>query len=147
MNIPGNTKLVPAGVLCGVLLSGTAAMSLADQDAPSGQDATAAETPDPRLLAQGKRPYILCQACHATEADPGDKIGPHLAGIVNRPVASAEGSVYSDALRAEAFVWNEENLDLWLQRPADMVPGTSMSFAGLPGEELRRALIAYLNTL
>lgn len=147
MKIPGNKRLILAGALCGALLWGTAVLSLADQDAPPGQDAAASETPDPRLLAQGKRLYILCQACHATEADPGDKIGPHLAGIVDRPVASAEGSVYSDALRAEDFVWSEENLDLWLQRPAEMVPGTSMSFVGLPGEELRQALIAYLNTL
>lgn len=147
MSIPGNPKLIVAGALCGALLCATAALSLADQDVAPGQDAAAAETPDPRLLAQGERLYILCQACHATEADPGDKIGPHLAGIVDRPVASAEGSVYSDALRAQDFVWSEENLDLWLQRPAEMVPGTSMSFAGLPGEELRRALIAYLNTL
>ncbi|MXW20627.1 MAG: c-type cytochrome [Gammaproteobacteria bacterium] len=147
MNIPRNTGPIAAGVLSAALLCGTAAMSLADQDVPTGQDAAANETSDPRLLAQGKRLYILCQACHATEADPGDKIGPHLAGIVDRPVASAEGSVYSDALRAQDFVWSEENLDIWLQRPAEMVPGTSMSFAGLPGEELRRALIAYLNTL
>ena len=136
-----------ASALCAALLYGKATLSLADQDAPSGQDAAASETPDPQLPALGKRLYILCQACHATEANPGDKIGPHLAGIVNRPVASAEGSVYSDALRAQDFVWSEENLDLWLQRPAEMVPGTSMSFAGLPGEELRRALIAYLGTL
>ena len=149
MKIPENAKLTVAGALCGVLLGGIAVLpaAIADQDAPTERDAAASEAPDPRQLAQGKRLYILCQACHATEADPGDKIGPHLAGIVNRPVASAEGSVYSDALRAEDFVWSEENLDLWLQRPADMVPGTSMSFAGLPGEELRRALIAYLNTL
>lgn len=140
-------RLIAAGALCAVLLCATAALSLAGQDVPPGQEAAADETPDPRLLAQGKRLYILCQACHATEADPGGKIGPHLAGIVNRPVASAEGSVYSDALRAEDFVWSEENLDLWLQRPAEMVPGTTMSFVGLPGEELRRALIAYLNTL
>ena len=147
MKIPGNPKLIVAGALCAALLCGTTALSLAHQDTPPGQDAAASETPDPRLLAQGKRLYILCQACHATEANPGDKIGPHLAGIVNRQVASAEGSVYSDALRSRDFVWSEENLDLWLQRPAEMVPGTSMSFAGLPGEELRRALIAYLNTL
>lgn len=147
MKIPGNTVPIAAVALCAALFCGTAALSLADQEVSTEQDATGNETPDPQLLAQGKRLYILCQACHATEADPGDKIGPHLAGIVNRPVASAEGSVYSDALRAQDFAWSEENLDLWLQRPAEMVPGTSMSFAGLPGEELRRALIAYLNTL
>ena len=149
MKMPASPKRIAAGALCATVLCATAALpsSFADGHAPPEQDAAASETPDPRQLAQGKRLYILCQACHATEADPGDKIGPHLAGIVNRPVASAEGSVYSDALRAEDFVWSEENLDLWLQRPADMVPGTSMSFAGLPGEELRQALIAYLNTL
>lgn len=141
--------LFAAGALCGSLLCAMAAVppALAEQDVPSGQAAAASESPDPQLLARGKRLYVLCQACHATEADPGDKIGPHLAGIVNRTVASAEGSVYSDALRSEDFAWSEENLDLWLQRPADMVPGTTMSFVGLPGKELRAALIAYLNTL
>ena len=149
MKNSADSRLLATAALCGSLLCGLATLptSLAGQDAPSGQEAAASESPDPQLLARGKRLYILCQACHATEADPGDKIGPHLAGIVNRPVASAEGSVYSDALRAEDFVWSEKNLDLWLQRPADMVPGTSMSFAGLPGDDLRKALIAYLNTL
>ena len=149
MKNSADSRLLATAAMCGSLLCGLATLppALAGQDAPSGQEAAASASPDLQLLARGKRLYILCQACHATEADPGDKIGPHLAGIVNRPVASAEGSVYSDALRAEDFVWSEENLDLWLQRPADMVPGTSMSFAGLPGDDLRKALIAYLNTL
>ena len=149
MKTRNHTVALGAGLLCAAMLCGLAALpvALAGDEAQPASAATTAEPPDPRLVARGKRLYVFCQACHATEADPGDKIGPHLAGIVNRPVASAEGSVYSDALRAQDFVWSEENLDLWLQRPAEMVPGTSMSFAGLPGEELRRALIAYLNTL
>ena len=149
MNKPMNLKLIAAGALCGLLLCGFVVLppALAGQDAPSSQDEAAAEAPDPQLLERGKRLYILCQACHATEPSPGEKVGPHLAGIVNRPVASTDDWVYSDALRAQDFVWTEENLDQWLQRPTDLVPGTTMSFVGLPGKDLREALIAYLNTL
>ncbi|MCY3611309.1 MAG: c-type cytochrome, partial [Gemmatimonadetes bacterium] len=120
MKTRNHTVALGAGLLCAAMLCGLAALpvALAGDEAQPASAATTAEPPDPRLVARGKRLYVFCQACHATEADPGDKIGPHLAGIVNRPVASAEGSVYSDALRAQDFVWSEENLDLWLQRPA-----------------------------
>ena len=147
--------MIAAGALGAILLGGTAALSvkLAAQDAPPAQDTASAEDAaqaapaDPALIARGKRLYIFCQACHATEAVSGSKIGPNLAGIFNRPVAELEDSVYSDALKEQEFVWDEEKLDAWLLRPFDLVPGTSMSFAGLPQERNRAALIAYLKTL
>lgn len=147
MNIAANFRPIVAGVLFGALLAGVGAVSLAlaGQEAPA--KAEAGDAPDPQLVARGKRLYVFCQACHATEAVPGSKIGPHLGGIVDRPVASVEDWVYSDALGAADFVWSEANLDVWLQRPADLVPGTNMSFAGLPRKEIRAALIAYLRTL
>ena len=134
-----------AAALCTFLLAGTAAgpVALSAQDAPSAQDDSA----DPRLVARGKRLYVFCQACHATEAVSGSKIGPNLARIFNRQTAILEDSIYSDALKAQDFVWDEEKLDAWLKRPYDLVPGTSMSFAGLPQAQNRAALIAYLKTL
>ncbi len=160
--------LIAAGALCAMMLGGTAALAatLAARNASSAQDAPPAQnassvqnaspaqaTPadaapaDPRLIARGKRLYIFCQACHATEAVSGSKIGPNLAGIFNRKVAILEDSVYSDALKDQDFAWNEEKLNIWLQRPANLVPGTSMVFAGLPQAQNRAALIAYLKTL
>ena len=149
MKIEANLRPIAVGVVCAALLAGVGAVSLAlaGQEAPADAQAAAGDAPDPQLIARGKRLYVFCQACHATEAVPGSKIGPHLGGIVNRPAASVEDWVYSDALRSADFVWSEENLDVWLQRPADLVPGTNMSFAGLPRKEIRAALIAYLRTL
>ena len=149
MMISRTATILAGGAVCAILLGGIAALpgKLAAQDAPPAQDAAQAAPADPALIARGKRLYIFCQACHATEAVSGSKIGPNLAGIFNRPVAELEDSIYSDALKEQDFVWDEEKLDAWLLRPFDLVPGTSMSFAGLPQERNRAALIAYLKTL
>lgn len=149
MRITRKAPKLTAGFLGGVVICGIAALSLVSalEDDPAEQDAPQAENPDPGLVARGKRLYVFCQACHATEADSGDKIGPHLAGIVDRPVASVDDSVYSPALKEQDFAWSEEKLDLWLQRPATVVPGTTMAFVGIPQAETRAALIAYLKTL
>lgn len=138
-----------ACVLCAVLFLGFAVLpaTFAADDAAPASDSATAEPPDPRMVARGKRLYVFCRACHATEEVQGSKIGPNLAGIMDRPVAILEDTLYSDALKAQDFVWDEEKLDIWLLRPATLVPGTSMAFAGLPREENRAAIIAYLKTL
>ena len=138
-----------ASILCAAMLCGFAALqvALAGDDPQTASEAATAEPPDPGLVARGKRLYVFCRACHATEEVQGSKIGPNLAGILNRPAASLEDSLYSDALKQQGFVWDEEKLDIWLLRPATLVPGTSMAFAGLPREENRTAIIAYLKTL
>ena len=144
-----NKTTLGAGLLCAVFLCGIAALPstiAADDSAPANEAATA-EPPDPRLVARGKRLYVFCQACHATEEVQGSKIGPNLAGILDRQVAILEDTLYSDALKQQDFVWDEEKLDVWLLRPATLVPGTSMAFVGLPQEENRAAIIAYLKTL
>ena len=122
--------------------------ALAGDEAQPPTEAAAAELPGPQAgLARGKRLYVFCRACHATEEVQGSKIGPNLAGIMDRPVASLKDSLYSDALKQQDFVWDEEKMDIWLLRPATLVPGTSMGFVGLPREENRAAIIAYLKTL
>lgn len=103
--------------------------------------ATAAPSADALL---GKRVFIRCAACHALSATAPAKVGPHLAGIVGRKAAAVEGFRYSPAMRAANLSWTEADLDRWLQRPASVVPGTIMAFAGLPNPAERKALIAYL---
>lgn len=138
-----------ASVLFAALFLGIAALpaTFAADDAAPAEEAATAEPPDPRLVARGKRLYVFCQACHATEEVKGSKIGPNLAGIMDRQVAILEDMLYSDALKQQDFVWDEEKMDIWLLRPATLVPGTSMGFVGLPREENRAAIIAYLKTL
>lgn len=138
-----------ASILCAALFLGIAVLpaTFAADDAAPAEETATSEPPDPRLVARGKRLYVFCQACHATEEVKGSKIGPNLAGIMDRQVAILEDTLYSDALKQQDFVWDEEKMDIWLLRPATLVPGTSMGFVGLPREENRAAIIAYLKTL
>ena len=54
---------------------------------------------------------------------------------------------YSDALQekaGEGLVWMPEELDAFLAKPRDYLPGTKMSFAGIRKEDQRADVIAYL---
>lgn len=95
--------------------------------------------------AAGKAVFRKCAPCHSTE--PVNRVGPTLAGVVGRPVASVAGYGYSPAMRAFSEggrVWNEAKLAEYLQSPKAMVPETRMTFAGLRKIEDIADLIAYL---
>lgn len=100
------------------------------------------ETPDAH--AAGKKLFFRCSACHTTNAGQSSAFGPHLAGIVDRQVASLDDYDYSEQLLAEDFVWTEEVLDQWLADPKHLVPGMCITFHGLKKPEQRAALITYL---
>lgn len=103
-----------------------------------------AAPPAPNLAAKGKLIYMRCAACHAMTARAPKKVGPHLEGVVGRTAGTVPGFTYSPAMKKAAIKWNDAALDKWLARPAGMVPGTSMVFAGLPNAADRAAVIAYL---
>ena len=110
------------------------------------QQTAAAAGPDPK---RGKKVFNKCKACHFADQKK-NKVGPHLLGVVGRPVASVEGFKYSDAMKAKAAefgTWTEENLMKFLADPKGVVPGTKMGFAGLKKEQDRRDVIAYLKEL
>jgi cytochrome c len=44
-------------------------------------------------------------------------------------------------------VWTAEKLDPYLKNPREVVPGTTMAYAGLRNDDERANLIAYLATL
>jgi cytochrome c len=80
----------------------------------------------------GKKVFRLCAACHAL--DGKNRVGPHLDGVVGRPVASAEGFRYSKAMVAfgeDGKVWDEQRLAEYLTSPRTVVKGTTMVYAGL----------------
>ena len=96
--------------------------------------------------ARGRTVFARCAACHAVT--PGtNRLGPSLAGIMGRKAGSAAGFNYSPAMKGSKVVWNARSLDGFLTRPAAVVPGTKMVFAGLPNPADRANLIAYLNTV
>lgn len=94
----------------------------------------------------GKAVFAKCALCHTI--DPAKKnIGPTLFGVVGRHSASVEGYTYSPAMKAIDKTWDEATLEIYLTKPQEFVPGTKMTFAGLPNPEDRANLIAYLATL
>jgi cytochrome c len=99
-------------------------------------------------VANGEKVFKKCMACHSV-AEPKNKVGPHLVGIVGRSVGTAEGFTYSDGLKEFATkqaAWDEATLDKYLENPKAMVPATKMAFAGLKKPEDRADIIAFLLT-
>jgi cytochrome c len=50
-------------------------------------------------------------------------------------------------MKAANVVWNDKALDAFIAAPQKAVPGTVMPFAGIPDQQQRTDLIAYLETL
>jgi cytochrome c len=110
-----------------------------------------AEVPIENLLASasiadGTQIAKQCEMCHNLGKGEGAKIGPPLYGVVGRPVASIPGFNYSAPLKAKGGTWTFDALDKWLENPRADVPGTLMTFAGLPSEKQRAEVIDYLNS-
>ena len=95
--------------------------------------------------AKGQQIAAKCQACHDFTKGGPNKIGPNLWGIVGSKPAEVPGYNFSDAMKArEDKPWTYEALDTFLTSPRNYVPGTKMTFAGLPKPEERADIIAWL---
>ncbi|MCB1486488.1 MAG: cytochrome c family protein [Bauldia sp.] len=95
--------------------------------------------------AKGARTFNKCKACHTIEEGGPARVGPNLWGVIGRPVASKEGYSYSTAMLAQGGTWTVDRLFVYLANPRQVVPGTAMTFVGLPKPQERADLIAYLN--
>ncbi|WP_417319978.1 c-type cytochrome [Emcibacter sp.] len=95
----------------------------------------------------GEKVFKKCKACHTADEGGKNGTGPNLWNIVGREKASVAGFGYSDALVAKGGAWTYEDLDHFLTKPKDFVPGTKMAFAGLKKAEDRAELILYLRSL
>jgi cytochrome c len=100
----------------------------------------AVATGDP---GHGKKIFAKCQACHSLEAGV-NKVGPSLHGVIGRASATAPSYNYSDAMKNAHVNWTPDVLNQYLTNPKKMVPGTKMTFPGLPKEQDRADVIAYL---
>ena len=91
-----------------------------------------------------------CMSCHTFGEGEPNKQGPHLFGVVGRIEGGVEGFSYSDGMlahNAAGDIWTYENLDHFLTKPSDYVPGTKMAFPGIRTAEERADILAYLQTL
>ena len=97
-------------------------------------------------VAKGQQVSQRCQQCHDLSKGGPDKIGPNLWGVVGRARASRSSFSYSSAMSSSHAPWTFEALFKYLKSPQAVVPGTKMSFAGLPSAQDRIDLIAWLRT-
>ena len=111
--------------------------------APAGIDAALASAD----LKKGEQSFKKCQSCHTINSGGANGIGPNLFGIPGDKVAEGRGGfAFSDDLKKKGGTWDAAALDAWLKSPKAVAPGTKMTFAGLPDQQERANVIAYLNS-
>ena len=122
------------------------------EETGGGEAAAAEEGPDFATVmasadaAAGEKVFGKCKACH--KLDGVDGTGPHLNGVLDREIASVAGFAYSTSMAEHAGThWSPEVLDTFLKSPKAFAANTKMSFAGLPKQDERVNLIAYLATM
>ena len=117
-----------AGYAAGSPLSGK------EEETPAAENgATASATPPPLSGAQLYAPH--CGACHSLRAKHG--VGPHLAGLIGRPIGEVEGWSASQSLRSLDGVWTAERLAQFLADPQAFAPGAAMGTTGITEAEAR----------
>ncbi len=110
-----------------------------------------AKMPDPIMhliatadMAKGEKLSKACAACHSFDQGGPDKVGPNLHGVVGAAKARKSGFGYSSALTETSGAWGYEDLNFFLWKPKNYVPGTKMNYAGMKKPGDRAALIAWL---
>ena len=107
------------------------------------------DTPSVLMLSRnregdGVNPALApCAACH--QIAPGvacDQTGPSLVGVVSRPVWSAPGYAYSQALREMGGAWTVGRLDRYLQDVQGFALGTTMPQPNLDKDGIAAVLQA-----
>ncbi len=121
---------------------------------PGGQQPPQQEQQQPieQLLAsadagRGENAAKKCAACHTFNKGGRPLVGPNLWGVVGRPKASESGFNYSAALKSKGGNWIIDDINQFITNPKGFVPGTNMTFAGVPRATERADIIAYLNGL
>jgi cytochrome c len=114
-------------------------------------EAAPAEEPLPVRFAsadakRGESDAKKCAACHTFGKGEPNRVGPNLWGVVGRPKASEAGFNYSAAMKSQKGNWTPDELDVYLTNPRAKVPGTNMTFAGIPRGKERADVITFLNT-
>jgi cytochrome c len=99
-----------------------------------------------RRWRRGEKSAQKCAACHTFDKGGRALVGPNLWGVVGRPKASVQGFNYSAALKAMGGNWAPDDIYHFIANPKGMIPGTAMTFAGIPRPSERADIIAFLNT-
>lgn len=109
--------------------------------------AAGAQEPAVPTPAEQTRAWSKCRACHSTDPGASRQEGPTLHAILGTKAGqAADFKNYSAAMKDSGVSWTEENMDKFLAKPHQFLPGNTMPFPGMPRPEERAAVIAYLKS-
>jgi len=114
-------------------LSAAAALALVSSTAFAAGDADA-----------GAKVFNKCAACHKIGPNAKNAVGPELNGLAGRKTGEVEGYAYSDANKTSGLTWDEATFKDYITSPQKKIPGTKMTFPGLPNDADIDNVIAYL---
>ncbi|MGQ0742099.1 MAG: c-type cytochrome [Alphaproteobacteria bacterium] len=97
-------------------------------------------------LSHGEQVAQRCTQCHTWDKGGPNRIGPNLFGVIGRQPGTHEGFSYSGVMKNKGGVWTYEELYLYLKQPAMYLPGNKMAFVGLPRQQDRIDLLAFMRT-
>ncbi|HYM33271.1 MAG TPA: cytochrome c family protein [Candidatus Cybelea sp.] len=123
---------------------GAATAAAAAKPEPDKPIETLLAAADPK---KGEQTGKVCLTCHTFDKGQPNKIGPNLYGIVGEKLAEVPNFSFSDAMLKKGGSWGYDELYQFLKSPKDYIPGTKMTFVGLPKAEDRANVIAFLRTL
>ena len=127
-------------------------ITVASQTEESGDSASSDKSGDIMALlasanaSEGKKVFKKCASCHSISKGGKNKIGPALWGVIGRQVGTVAEYKYSKSLIAYGKKWSFEEMNGFLIKPKEWIPGTKMAFAGLKNEKDRASLILYMNS-
>ena len=97
-------------------------------------------------LSNGEAKFAVCRSCHTTAEGGADMTGPNLWGVFGRKAGSKADFSYSDDLKNAPWTWDADRINKWIENPRAVLPGTKMTFIGMPDPNDRRDVIAFLKT-
>ena len=127
-------------------------ITVASQTEESGDSASSDKSGDIMALlasanaSEGEKVFKKCASCHRISKGGKNKIGPALWGVIGRQVGTVAEYKYSKSLIAYGKKWSFEEMNGFLIKPKEWIPGTKMAFAGLKNEKDRASLILYMNS-
>lgn len=95
----------------------------------------------------GQKYARTCGACHTFDKGGANRVGPNLWNTFGNKKGHSEGYSYSSAMLEKGGTWTTEDLNQFLFKPKQFVPGTKMTFAGIKKPEDRANVIKWLQSL
>jgi cytochrome c len=101
-------------------------------------------------VAAGETAWGKCVSCHTDTPGGAEMTGPNLYNLIGRKPGGHAGYTFSSAMVDYGNAnptWTYENLNEFLEAPAQHIRGTKMTFVGLKRVEDRINILAYFRTM